>query len=51
MDTLDLWNFKDTLLVGSSNALWIIVALALGAFVGWSTYDTGATGNAGEGER
>ena len=33
----DLWNFKDTVVVASENWVWLLVALALGVVIGWST--------------
>lgn len=33
----DFWNFKDTLYIAGNNALWLVVALALGGLVGWLT--------------
>jgi hypothetical protein len=35
----EFWNFKDTLYIASNNALWLVVALALGGLVGWLTYE------------
>lgn len=33
----DFWNFKDALIVASSNWMWLLMALIIGLIVGWVT--------------
>ena len=34
----EFWNFKDSWIVVEHNWIWVLVALGLGVFVGWRTY-------------
>jgi len=31
----DFWNFKDSWILVQHNWIWMLIALGLGAFVGW----------------
>ena len=35
----DFWNFKDSWIVVQHNWIWVLIALGLGVFAGWRTYD------------
>ena len=39
----DFWNFKDSWIVVEHNWVWMLIALAIGIFVGWRSRDQAKT--------
>ena len=38
---MDFWNFKDTGIIFAQHWPWLLLALLIGAFVGWRTCERG----------
>jgi len=39
----EFWNFKDSWIVVEHNWVWMLIALAIGVFVGWHSRDHART--------